>query len=75
LPVVGDSSRLLGRRLAAGSVVARWGEPSASGIQPILGKRRPSDTPPKGAAPRALHYTFFVEGGGISLAETLLRPE
>jgi hypothetical protein len=25
--------------------------------------------------PRALHYTFFVEGGDISLAETLLRPE
>ncbi len=28
-----------------------------------------------GAGPRTLHYTFFVEGGDISLAETLLRPE
>jgi hypothetical protein len=28
-----------------------------------------------GEGPRALHYTFFVEGGDISLAETLLRPE
>jgi hypothetical protein len=28
-----------------------------------------------GSGPRALHYTFFIEGGDISLAETLLRPE
>ncbi|HSD28885.1 MAG TPA: hypothetical protein VLL75_16410 [Vicinamibacteria bacterium] len=28
-----------------------------------------------GAGPRTLHYTFFVEGGDISLAETLVRPE
>jgi hypothetical protein len=28
---------------------------------------------PAGEGPRALHYTFFLEGGDISLAETLLR--
>jgi Domain of unknown function (DUF6864) len=28
-----------------------------------------------GAGPRRLHYTFFVEGGDTSLAETLLRPD
>ncbi len=28
-----------------------------------------------GAGPRTLHYTFFLEGGDISLAETLLRPD
>jgi len=30
---------------------------------------------PGGPGRRALHYTFFLEGGDISLAETLLRPE
>lgn len=25
--------------------------------------------------PRVLHYTYFLEGGDISLAETLVRPE
>jgi hypothetical protein len=28
-----------------------------------------------GEGPRMLHYTFFVDSGDISLAETLLRPE
>jgi uncharacterized protein DUF6864 len=28
-----------------------------------------------GEGPRMLHYTFFVDSGDISLAETLMRPE